>query len=179
MEADEKECPFCAEIIKAKAKVCRYCGRELTAEAIPAPVTNQAESPRPLEIMTIETIGEQMKALGTFDTFFTKKEIKYLPEILRPGETLKAMTSGMLDANTWLITVTDQRVIFLDKGMIWGLKQLEIPLKAITGVILKTGLMFGGINITAASVTHAITMIPKGDVKKVTDTISILVQTVK
>jgi len=27
-----KECPFCAEIIKAKAKVCRFCNRELPAE---------------------------------------------------------------------------------------------------------------------------------------------------
>ncbi len=32
MEADEKECPFCAEIIKAKAKVCRHCQRELPPE---------------------------------------------------------------------------------------------------------------------------------------------------
>jgi uncharacterized membrane protein YdbT with pleckstrin-like domain len=27
--ADTRECPYCAEIIKAKAKLCRFCGREL------------------------------------------------------------------------------------------------------------------------------------------------------
>ena len=27
--ADTKECPYCAEIIKAKAKLCRFCDREL------------------------------------------------------------------------------------------------------------------------------------------------------
>lgn len=29
MESDQKECPFCAEIIKAKAVKCRFCGEAL------------------------------------------------------------------------------------------------------------------------------------------------------
>jgi membrane protein YdbS with pleckstrin-like domain len=31
-QGDYRECPFCAEIIKKKAKVCRFCGRELPAD---------------------------------------------------------------------------------------------------------------------------------------------------
>ena len=53
--------------------------------------------------------------------FFTKKELYYLPEVLMENEPVLAYTSGFMDGNTWLITLTDRRIIFLDKGLIYGL----------------------------------------------------------
>jgi len=31
-QAETKECPWCAEVIKARARICRFCGRETVSE---------------------------------------------------------------------------------------------------------------------------------------------------
>ncbi len=81
------------------------------------------------------------------DQFFTKKELNHLPEILMDGEQVLAFSSGMMDGNTWLIVLTDHRILFLDKGLIYGLKQISINLNKINAVSGKTGMMLGEIRI--------------------------------
>ena len=78
----------------------------------------------------IRNIKELLREIGD-DQFFTKKELKYLPEILMENEQVLAFSSGLMDGNTWLITLTNERVIFLDKGMLYGLKQTTIDLEKI------------------------------------------------
>ena len=58
-----------------------------------------------------------------------------------------AFTSGLMDGNTWLVTLTDRRIIFLDKGMIYGLKQTAIDLDKVNSISGETGIMFGKIAI--------------------------------
>jgi len=81
------------------------------------------------------------------DQFFTKKELNHLPEVLSGGEQVLAFTSGLMDGNTWLITLTDRRIIFLDKGMIYGLKQTAIDLDKVNSISGQTGIIFGKIII--------------------------------
>jgi len=90
------------------------------------------------------------------DRFFTTKELDVLPKILSPREQVLSFSSGLMEGGTWLIVLTDARVLFLDKGMIFGLKQTSIELTNIVSIQGETGLMFGTIKMGAANGTYEI-----------------------
>lgn len=85
------------------------------------------------------------------DRFFTTKELDVLPKILSPLEQVLSFSSGLMDGSTWLIVLTDQRVLFVDKGMIYGLKQTSIDLGNIVVIDAQTHLVFGSISISTAA----------------------------
>lgn len=108
------------------------------------------------------------KELGD-DQFFTKKELNHLPGILAEGEQVLAFSSGLMNGDTWLITLTDRRIIFLDKGMIYGLKQTTIDLDKINSISGKTGLFFGDIRIEDGAKERLVTYVWKKTVTKFTN----------
>ena len=113
---------------------------------------------------------ELAKKIGD-DQFFTKKELNYLPEILKEGEQVLGFVTGLMGGNTWLVTLTDNRLIFLDKGMLWGLKQDIVPLSKVQSVSCSTGIIFGEIKIAHGSKTYKIENVIKGTVKIFTNMI--------
>lgn len=122
---------------------------------------------------TLEEVKKMVSDLGKeVDTFGTKKEINYLPQILSANEKIIYLTSGLMNNNTWLITCTNKRVIFLDKGMIFGLKQCETPLEKINSIEQKTGLIFGEISIWDGSSKMTIKNVMKRTVKPFVDAVN-------
>jgi len=112
---------------------------------------------------TLEELKQQAKDLKIKNSWLTKKEFKYLPKILAADEALKAFASGFMNRNTWLIVVTNKRVIFLDRGLLYGLKQVDIPLTKINSIVKNNGLVFGEINIWDGASKTNIRNIPKED----------------
>ncbi|WP_340617186.1 PH domain-containing protein [Xenorhabdus entomophaga] len=98
------------------------------------------------------------------EPFFVKKEFFHLPHILSENEAPLAIASGMMDGNTWLITLTNKRVIFLDKGMIFGVTQVDINLEDIASVGGKTGIIMGEIIISTSGQNYKISSVLKSAV---------------
>ena len=88
-----------------------------------------------------EYVEEQLAKLNSKKRLGVGKELKHLHEVINKGENILGHTRGFYNGNTWLVCITDRRIIFLDKGMIYGMKQTEIPLKNVSAVNYETGML--------------------------------------
>ena len=108
-------------------------------------------------------IQKELDLLPYKNDWGTKKEISELYKIFSFDESIKAITSGLTGGSTWLIVCTDRRVLMRDKGMVYGVKLIEIPLDRITSITHSKGLLLWGA-ITEGAVTRIIKNIPKNTV---------------
>ncbi len=114
---------------------------------------------------------DKVKSLPGFDSFGTKKEIKYLATMLYPNEEVFAIASGIMDNNTWLITCTSKRIIFIDCGMIYGVKHSEIMIDKVNAVSFTNGLLLGDIHIEDGASRRTITNVSKNSTKPFVDAV--------
>lgn len=108
---------------------------------------------------TYEQVKAQISALEHKYVFYTKKEIKYLPQILVEGEKILAITSGFSDGRTVLAVCTNRRVLFLDKGMFFGLRQWQMALDRIQSIDGDYALLFGRIRFWDGAAPMVMTMV--------------------
>lgn len=96
---------------------------------------------------TLEQIKQQINNLPETYIFYTKKEINYLPQIMIEGEEVRALTSGFVGNRTILAVCTNRRIIFLDKGMFFGLRQWQMALDRVQSIDGNYLIFFGSIRI--------------------------------
>ncbi|HCC00632.1 MAG TPA: hypothetical protein DEP42_05390 [Ruminococcaceae bacterium] len=106
-------------------------------------------------------IQDQFKAAGVSNLFGTKKEVVALPGILADNEVVKYATSGTVNGNTVLMLCTDMRVLFIDKGLMYGIRFTEIPLDMVNSVNYQKGLILGSISIVNGAVITQINSVTK------------------
>lgn len=140
---------------------------------------NYGDKNRKVNKKSAVDIQREIESLPYKDDWGTKKEIMELPNVLNKDEHIKAITSGFTEGNTWIIVCTDRRVLMLDKGMIYGLRLIDIPLDKINSISHYKGLGLGRIAITDGAVTRAIQNVPNVTVSFFADTVNKEVQLYK
>jgi hypothetical protein len=128
---------------------------------------------------SLEAIQAEIQALGAVDLFGTKKEVQCLPEIMKDTEHVLYLTSGLMNGTTWLIVCTEERIILLDKGMFFGMQQVEMDLDKINSISYKTGLILGSIEIWHGGAKMVIDNCTKEFVKPFVDTVNVAIENLK
>lgn len=99
---------------------------------------------------SMDEIRPVLEKLDGASVLLGRKEIKELPSILWENEMPEAIIQGFYNNGTGILVCTNSRLIFIDKGLIYGLKVEDFPLKNISSIQYETGMIFGKITIFAS-----------------------------
>jgi hypothetical protein len=113
---------------------------------------------------TLAEVKAQIKALPHKYIFYTKREINYLPKIMTDDEQIVALTSGFHGNTTVLLVCTNRRLLFIDKGMFFGLKVKQLNLDRIQSLDSSYVIVFGKIRIWDGAAAYEIGMIFKDSI---------------
>ena len=111
----------------------------------------------------IKRIQNQLVAAHIMTVSGTGKEIKYLAKVIDfdNHERVLAALSGLVNGNTVLIVCTTMRVLFIDRGLIYGVRTSEIPLDKVNDITYSQGLIYGKISVTNGANTTQINWVDK------------------
>ncbi|MDD4321547.1 MAG: PH domain-containing protein [Acidaminococcaceae bacterium] len=96
---------------------------------------------------TLEEIENTVKQLPNGAVFWNRKEIKALSNILWEDEVVEALIGGTYKNGNGILVASNKRLLFVDKGLVWGLKVEDFPYDKISSIQYTKGLLFGEITI--------------------------------
>jgi hypothetical protein len=101
-------------------------------------------------------LDEQLQSLGEGSRWWEHRELRDLPKVLRADEHVLAIARGKVGRvrwvrRSWLLLVTDRRVLCLRSSGHASWRQLEIGMEQISRVSLRIGLFRGRVLIGAGA----------------------------
>lgn len=121
-------------------------------------------------------IDQQLQALGESSRWWDQRELRDLPAVLDSDERILAITRGKIARlrwlrRSWLIVVTDRRLLCIRSGPRTSWRQLEVSADQITRVALRVGLFRGRVLVVAGGHTYRL-LVPRFDAYRLVTALS-------
>lgn len=123
------------------------------------------DSQKTKRLEEIKAMIQNLK-LDNISSFFGRKEIKELPNILADNEIIDNIIQGTYNNGQGILVSTDRRLVFVDKGLLFGLKVEDFPLDKISSIQYETGIMWGKVKIHTTSNVASIEQVDKAAARK-------------
>ena len=88
-----------------------------------------------------------------------KREMRELPNILWEDEIVQDIVRGFYVKGNGVLVATNKRLVFVDKGIGWGLRVEDFPYDKITSIQYSTGFATGEITIYTAGNRATISLV--------------------
>lgn len=99
------------------------------------------------------TLAEVKKQIGNIDgvsSLFGSREIKELPNILWEDEIIERIVQGTYRNGAGVLVATNKRLMFINKGLIYGLQVEDFQYSNISSIEYSTGMILGKIRFYAS-----------------------------
>lgn len=97
--------------------------------------------------------------------FVGRREVKELPKILWDDEQVLDLVQGFYNNGTGILVATQKRLLFVDKGLLGGLKVEDFPLDKISSLQYSTGMLLGEITVFTSGNKAIIKNVDKGQTR--------------
>lgn len=147
-------------------------------EDLPATTAPPIESAEPQT--KADKINAQLGRLSSVSRLFGRREIKELPNILWDDEDLRDIVQGLYDNGQGILVATTRRLVFVNKGMVYGLKVEDFSYDRVTSIQYETKMMFGTITIFGSGNKAVVSQVtPKARAKSFAESVRALISETK
>lgn len=110
---------------------------------------------------TLEQIKAKLKEIDPTGFTGSGGDVKELPNVMAADEELEYAATGFYKNGTGILVSTNKRILFVNKGLLYGLKVEDFSYDKISSVQYETGMLFGTITIHASGNNAEIKNVPK------------------
>lgn len=103
----------------------------------------------------LDEIKEELEKLDINPTFFARKEIRELPDVLSEDERIVYLVEGRNKTTKHhiILVATDRRLIFVDKEFMYGLNVEDFSYDKVSSIQYEASLMLASIDIHVSDST--------------------------